>query len=144
MYDKPSIVTGVMDVYSFSARVLIDLGATHSFINNNFDKRLNMTPTLINSWFSVSTPSTTVMESKSSLKPCLIRFGEYALFIDLIDLCVHDFDVIFGIDLLSKYQVNINCHEKEVVIQPLNKQSFNFIDIKTKLYIPFISTMKAP
>ena len=91
-------VLGVMDVCGLSAKVLIDSGATYSFINNNFARRLNMTPTLVNSWFNILTPYGDVMESTSSLKACAIRFGDHAWFTDLIVLGVHDFDAVLGMD----------------------------------------------
>ena len=136
-------VLGVMDVCGLSAKVLIDSWATHSFINSNFARRLNMTPIPMNSWFNILTPSRDVMESTSSLRVCAITFGDHALFINLIVLRVRDFDAVLGMDLFSKYRVNINFHEKVVVFQLLNEQSSTFIGIKPNSAFYFIFTMKA-
>ena len=55
---------GVMDICGLFARVLVDSGATHSFISIAFAEKLDRIPISIDSWISILTPSGEVMESK--------------------------------------------------------------------------------
>ena len=58
---------GVMDVYGLACRVLIDSGASHSFISVLFANKIGKTPSSTTSLFSMSIPSGEVTESRSSL-----------------------------------------------------------------------------
>ena len=132
-----------MDICGLSAKVLIDSGATHFFINSNFAKKLNRTFILSNTWVSISTLSEDIMESRSILKACTIKFEGHTLFADLLILGFYDFDIILGMDWFSKYHANIDCHDRVMVFNPLNEPSFRFIGSKPMLCIPIISAMKA-
>ena len=62
-----------MDICGLSARVLVDSGAIHSFISIAFAEKLDRTPSSIDSWISILTTSSEVMESRCSLKACPIK-----------------------------------------------------------------------
>ena len=40
----PDVVTGILSIFGDDARVLIDPGATHSFISRGYVARVGMTP----------------------------------------------------------------------------------------------------
>ena len=47
-------------------------------------------------------------------KDCNVRIGSRDLKVDLILLNMRDFDVIIGMDWLSKYKATVDCHKKSV------------------------------
>ncbi|KAL5576727.1 hypothetical protein UlMin_018426 [Ulmus minor] len=66
----------------------------------------------------------------------------HVLTVNLVVLGIHDFNIILGMDWLSKHHATIECHEKEVLFQP-SVPSFRFVGAKSKPRIPIITTMKA-
>ncbi|KAL5570134.1 hypothetical protein UlMin_026709 [Ulmus minor] len=140
---SPTIVTGIMFVYENPAYVLIDSGATHSFINPMLVKKLGKSLSILDAPFCVSTPSGKCLEASSILKDCLLLIEGHVLTADLVVLGIHDFDIILGMDWLSKHYATIECHEKEVLFQPSGVPSFRFVGAKSKPRIPIITAMKA-
>ncbi|XP_062112898.1 uncharacterized protein LOC133824052 [Humulus lupulus] len=65
------------------------------------------------------------------------------LYVDLIVLDLSDFDVILGMDFLSKYGASIDCKRKKVVFAPKGGDPFEFEGISKKPRTPIISAMKA-
>ena len=45
---------------------------------------------------------------------CRVQIGECIMFADLIVLPMHDFDVILGMDWLTRYRAVMDCFEKTV------------------------------
>ncbi|KAL5570732.1 hypothetical protein UlMin_020329 [Ulmus minor] len=140
---SPTVVTGIMFVHEIPAYVLIDSGATHSFINPMLVKKLGKSLSILDAPFCVSTPAGKILEASSVLKDCPLLIEEHILMADLVVLGIHDFDIILGMDWLSKHYATIECHEKEVLFQPSGVPSFRFVGAKSKPRIPIITAMKA-
>ena len=134
---------GIMIVSGVPASVLIDSGATHSFVNLSFAEKLEATPEPLYKWFSVSTPSGAILESCSKLKGCKILVDGRELFVDLVLLDIRDFDIILGMDWLSANHATIDCSKKEVTFQPPTGPSFSFLGIRNVPRVPIITAMKA-
>ena len=132
-----------MNVSGLLGSTLIDSGATHSFINPSFAKKVGKTSMRLDSWFSVATPIGAVMQTNSVLKGCPLEVNGQLLSADLIILDIRDFDVILGMDWLEKYHAAIDCHKKMVVFRPPEKPEFTFTRMKGVSSVPFISAMKA-
>ncbi|KAL5564046.1 hypothetical protein UlMin_033793 [Ulmus minor] len=140
---SPTVVTGIMFVHENPAYVLIDSGATHSFINPMLVKKLEKSLSILDAPFCVSMPSGKCLEASSILKDCPLLIEGHVLTADLVVLGIHDFDIILGMDWLSKHYATIECHEKEVLFQPSGVPSFRFVGAKAKPRIPIITAMKA-
>ncbi|KAL5542432.1 hypothetical protein UlMin_010142 [Ulmus minor] len=65
---SPTVVTGIMFVHEIPAYVLIDSGATNSFINPMLVKKLGKSLSILDAPFCVSTPSGKCLEASSILK----------------------------------------------------------------------------
>ena len=76
------------------------------------------------------------------LKSCEVSFGDNTICVDLIVLDMFDFDIIIGMDYLSKYRVHIVCQEKQVLFSPLNGHFFEFEGRKVRPLPPMISAMQ--
>ena len=140
---SPTVVTSIMFVYEILTYVLIDSGATHSFIKPMLVKKLGKSLSILDAPFCVSTPSGNFLEASSVLKDCLLLIEGHVLKVDLVVLGIHDFDIILGMDWLSKHYATIECHEKEVLFQPSGVPSFRFVGAKSKPHISIITAMKA-
>ena len=54
------------------------------------------------------------------------------LFVDLVMLEIQEYEVILGMDWLSKYNTTIDCGTKRVIFQPSEDDQFVFIGTPPK------------
>ncbi|GAV66722.1 RVP_2 domain-containing protein, partial [Cephalotus follicularis] len=94
--------------------VLMDSGASHSFISAHFASCLDATPDCMSHMFDVSTPTGTSMYTDSIYRSCEMSMAGISLYADLIVLPIHDFDVILGMDWLSTHCARMDCYNKTV------------------------------
>ncbi|XP_073133926.1 uncharacterized protein [Henckelia pumila] len=121
-----AIVTGMINVSSNPAHVLIDAGATHSFISVEFVNKSGLVPDKSISRFSISLPSGEELSSDLIIRGCSIQMQGHELYADLIILKMSDFDVIFGMDWLSCYEATIDCKRRTVSLKTKDGETFLF------------------
>ena len=106
--------------------MLINSGATHSFASPAFIKKIKNVPGIINRPFSVMVSSGEILNSGQLVKACEVGISGNTLYVDLIIIKMHDYDIILGMDWLSKHYAKIDCKKKEVTFRPQQKKSFTF------------------
>ncbi|XP_073120611.1 uncharacterized protein [Henckelia pumila] len=121
-----AIVTGMIRIAGLPAFVLIDSGATHSFISVNFMMKLGVLPDESISKFCVSLPSGAELESSSVVRNCKVQMQSLVLCADFIVLKMVDFDAIFGMDWLSWHEAIIDYKQKTVSLKDQNGKPFAF------------------
>ena len=109
-----------------STYTLIDSGASYSFVFASFIKKLDMVPELPDDVCSISLSSREKLTSRFIFKVVPIKIVGRELPIDLIFLETVDYDVIFGMDWLSKPNAIIFCKKKKVVFQPSEEETFQY------------------
>ena len=72
-----------------------------------------------------------------------IRIQEYEFPGDLIELSFKEFDVILGMDWLSRHQVMVDCRMKRVTLRTLNEDEVTFIGERSNHLSNVISTTTA-
>ncbi|GKE21293.1 putative reverse transcriptase domain-containing protein [Tanacetum coccineum] len=112
----PNVVTGTFSLNDHFATVLFDSGADFSFISTKFAPLLNVKPSIVSSGYVIEVANGKKEEVDRIIRDCKIELGNSLFTIDLIPLGHGSFDVIMGIDWLSKNKVEIVCHEKVVRI----------------------------
>ena len=60
-------------------------------------------------------------------RDCPIRIREYEFPGDLIELSFREFDVILGMDWLSRHQMVVDCRMKRVTLRTLSGEEMTFI-----------------
>ncbi|KZV27556.1 hypothetical protein F511_10960 [Dorcoceras hygrometricum] len=90
------VIQGTCFFFDFPARVLIDTGASHSFISELFVYERGLSSYPLCDVVSVSTPNGVSLLSREVVLDCLIRFDEHVLMTHLIVLGIRDFDCILG------------------------------------------------
>ncbi|KAL5547237.1 hypothetical protein UlMin_006924 [Ulmus minor] len=123
--------------------VVADSGATHSFVSPAFTERSDRVIDKIEGVFTTMLPSGAVMLSNKWLRDMPIIFDDRELNVNLVVLEMHDYDVILGMDWLSKYNAKIDCHKKRVSFEPTKGQKFAFQGEKKRSRTPFLSSLKA-
>ena len=89
--------------------MLFDYGATHSFISVMFADCLGRNKDNISQTFRTALPSSDVMLSNYWLRDVLVAISERELSVDLVILDMINYDIIWGMDFLSKYEATIDC-----------------------------------
>ena len=110
----PDVVTCMISVFDHDAHILIYLGATHSFISMGFVSNVNVESQPIDCSIMVSLPigDSRIAESVYQNSEVIIAGQEFLA--DLILLDIHDFNVILGMDWLSRHHATVDCYRKEV------------------------------
>ncbi|XP_073159070.1 uncharacterized protein [Henckelia pumila] len=121
-----AIVTGMVNVSSIPAYILIDTGATHSFISVDFTNKLGVNPDKSVSEFSVSLPLGEELSSNLITRECSIQMQGHELHVDLIVLNMVDFDLIIRMDWLSRHEATIDCKRRTVSLKIKNGEPFLF------------------
>ncbi|GJY14412.1 putative reverse transcriptase domain-containing protein [Tanacetum coccineum] len=109
----PNVVTSTFSLNDPYATVLFDSGADFSFISTDFAPLLNMKPSFVNPGYVKSSICKKV-EVDNIIRRCKLELGNSLFTID--PLGHGSFDVIVGMDWLSKHKAEIVCHEKVVRI----------------------------
>ncbi|XP_027109273.1 uncharacterized protein [Coffea arabica] len=97
------------------ARVLIDSGATHSFVNPNFMRGIDLKPIKLPYDLEGRMPTgNQSLIANLMYRDCEIWIGEQKLMADLIGLAIKGYDVILGMDWLTRYNAQLNYKTKIV------------------------------
>ncbi|KAA0035443.1 ty3-gypsy retrotransposon protein [Cucumis melo var. makuwa] len=108
-----------------------------------FVRQMGLEVESLGSILSVSTLSGAVMLFKDKIKACQVGVANHVLDVTLLELDMHDFDVILGMDWLSANHASIDCSCKEVVFNPPSAASFTFKGAGTVVLPKVISALKA-
>ena len=117
MTEDLAIIQGTMLTSSFTIHILIDSRARHSFISQALAKVLGEKPEDLNCRMIIATHMGKSLETSSGYKSKKIQIGEIEFLADLILLEIQDFDVILGMDFLTKYNTMMDCKAKIVSLR---------------------------
>ncbi|XP_052204017.1 uncharacterized protein LOC127809294 [Diospyros lotus] len=115
--EDPTVIEGTMFLSGIPMHALIDSGASHSFISHAFAKIVGDKPENLKCRMIVTTPMGKSLETSSGYKDRKIQIGEVEFSVNLILLEFRDFDVILGMDFLTKYNATVDCKAKTVCLK---------------------------
>ncbi|GJU68515.1 putative reverse transcriptase domain-containing protein [Tanacetum coccineum] len=98
----PNVVTGTFSLNDYFATVLFDSGADFSFISTKFAPLLNVKPSIVSPGYVIEVANGKKEEVDRIICDCKLELGNSLFTIDLIPLGHGSFDVIMGMDWLSK------------------------------------------
>ena len=112
----PEVITGKVLLQQLEAYVLIDPGSTHSFISSKMASHMHTNHDMLDHRVSFRTPLGEVVILDKVYRDCCIQIGESKVYADLIVLPILVFDIILGMDCLSRHRARVDCYTKEVMI----------------------------
>ena len=118
------VVAGTLLMNNFNVHVFFDPGATHSFIARRIVTKLRNGVEVEEKGFIIGTPMGNLVET--NIVYVGVSLSRYETKVDLIPLELHDFDIILGMNLLSKYKALINCYAKTITFQTLEGERMIF------------------
>src|SRR3954470_3496505 len=121
-----SVIRGTIAVYGSYARILVDCGASHSFIATRFCRASGLRTEFMPSSLHVSTPISGVVELREVCRACTLTIAGYDFVFDLILLDMSDFDIIVGMDWLIAFRAKIDCYHRRVTFRLPGGETLKF------------------
>ncbi|GJY60922.1 putative reverse transcriptase domain-containing protein [Tanacetum coccineum] len=100
-----NVVTGTFLLNNRYASVLFDTGADRSFVSTAFSSQIDIAPTVLDHDYAVELADGRIIGVNTIIRSCTLNFLNHPFNIDLMPVEMGSFDVIIGMDWLSKYQV---------------------------------------
>ncbi|XP_070045349.1 uncharacterized protein [Nicotiana tomentosiformis] len=111
-----AVITGVVPICHRGASVLLDSGSTYSYVSSYFALYLEISLDSLSFHVYVSTHVGDSIIVECVYRSRLVVIGGFETRVDLLLLCIIDFDVILGMDQLSPYHVILDCHAKTMTL----------------------------
>nr|GEV13936.1 reverse transcriptase domain-containing protein [Tanacetum cinerariifolium] len=128
----PNVVTGMFLLNKHLVKVLFDSGADKCFVSISLASMLNIPPITLDTTYDIEMANGNLVGTNTSIQGCTLTLLNQPFEIDLMPIKLGSFDVVIGIDWLSKYHAKIIYDEKVVHIPT----RLNLIScIKTERYI---------
>ncbi|GKE27270.1 putative reverse transcriptase domain-containing protein, partial [Tanacetum coccineum] len=110
----PNVVTGTFLLNNRYASMLFDTDADRSFVSTRFSSLIDIAPTAIDTKYSIELADGKIIGADTIIRGCTLNFLNHPFDIDLMPVELGSFNVIIGMDWLTKYHAVIICDEKLV------------------------------
>ncbi|GKC19869.1 putative reverse transcriptase domain-containing protein [Tanacetum coccineum] len=122
-----NIMIGTFTLNNHYAATLFDSGADYSFVSIAFIPPLGIESSNLGFSLEIEIASGQLVEIDKVIRGCELEIEGHTFNIDLIPFRSESFDVIVGMDWLSKHKAKIICHEKVVRIPLRNGKTLRVI-----------------
>ena len=139
----PDVVTGIISILDHDAYTLVDPGATHSFASKKFLDHFQIETQPLEGRMRVSLPAGDPLFSYRVVRDSRVLIEGQEFPADLVALDMRDFDVVLGMDWLSRHRATLDCYKKEVKLHRPGKLEVKFRGICRELSPSIISAMAA-
>ena len=139
----PDVVTGIISILDHDAYTLVDQGATHSFASKHFLDRFQIKTQPLEGRMRVSLPARDPLFSDRVVRDSKVLIEGQEFPADLVALDMRDFDVVLGMDWLSRHRATLDCYKKEVKFHRPGKLEVKFRGMHRELSSNMISAMAA-
>nr|GEW53033.1 putative reverse transcriptase domain-containing protein [Tanacetum cinerariifolium] len=110
------VVAGTFLLNNRYTYILFDTGADRSFVSTTFSSQIDIAPIALDHHYNVEIADGRIIGLNTIMRDCTLNFLSHPFNIDLLPVELGSFDVIIGMDWLSRYTVVIACAEKLVRI----------------------------
>ncbi|GJX84965.1 putative reverse transcriptase domain-containing protein [Tanacetum coccineum] len=111
-----NLVMGTFLLNNRYASILFDTGVDRSFVSTTFSSLIDIIPTTLDYGYDVELADSKIIAVNTLIRGCILNFTNHPFNIDLMPVELGSFDVIIGMDWLSKYHAVIDCAEKIIRI----------------------------
>nr|GEW09343.1 putative reverse transcriptase domain-containing protein [Tanacetum cinerariifolium] len=111
-----NVFTGTFFLNNRYASIIFDTCADRSFVFAAFSSLIDIVPPILYHYYDVELADGKVIKVNAIIQGCTLNFLNHPFNIDLMPIELGSFDVIIGINWLSKYHAIMVCDEKIVHI----------------------------
>ncbi|GJU59486.1 putative reverse transcriptase domain-containing protein [Tanacetum coccineum] len=140
-HQDPNVVTGTFLLNQRPARILFDSGADKSFVSIPFASMLNIPSNTLDTTYNIEMADGNLNSTNTIIQGCTLTLLNQPFKIDLMPIKLGSFDVVIGMDWLSKYHAKIICDEKVVHI-PIEGETLIIRGDRSKTRLSLISCIK--
>ncbi|KAD3336672.1 hypothetical protein E3N88_32191 [Mikania micrantha] len=141
--NDPNVVTGTFLVNDHYASILFDTGADKSFVSNGFKQLLGKEHKTLKDSFIIELANGDTLETRNIIEGCTLNINKHMLSLDLIPIDLGSFDIVVGMDWLSKHKAEIVCHERVIRVPLDNGEILVIHGERPGRSLHLISCMKA-
>ncbi|KAI3796491.1 hypothetical protein L1987_39162 [Smallanthus sonchifolius] len=132
--NNADVVSGTFKINSLPALVLFYSGASRSFVSLKIVKHSSFVSSKLDEPLEIEAANDKSFFVFDIFRDCKLRAGGETFFIDLIPMAMGDFDVIVGMDWLSKNKASILCGPKAIqLVSPSGESIYIEGDKKGKV-----------
>ncbi|GJR84334.1 putative reverse transcriptase domain-containing protein [Tanacetum coccineum] len=121
-HQDPNVVTVTFLLNQHLARVLFDSGADKSFVSISLVSMLNILPITLDTTYDIEMADGNLVGTNTVIQGCTLILLNQPFEIDLMPIKLGSFDIVIGMDWLSKYHARIIYDEKVVRI-PIDSET---------------------
>ncbi|XP_073119181.1 uncharacterized protein [Henckelia pumila] len=121
-----TLITGRILVVGVTTRALLDSGATHFFSSETFACKRGIEFEELFGGFTVTIPSGEELSTRNIVKNLELLLQGQIVSADLIVLPMPEFDLILGMDWMTKNAVVIDFQQRSVLVRPEGEEPFLF------------------
>nr|GFD19712.1 reverse transcriptase domain-containing protein [Tanacetum cinerariifolium] len=111
-----NVVAGTFLLNNRYAYILFDTGADRSFVSTTFSSQIDIAPIASDHHYNVEIAEGRIIRLNAIIRDCTLNFLNHPFNIDPLQVELGSFNVIIGMDWLSRYNDVIACAEKLVRI----------------------------
>ncbi|KAI3685861.1 hypothetical protein L6452_35122 [Arctium lappa] len=137
------VVSGTFFLNFVPTRVLFDSGASYSFISDLFCQRLAMSKSMLKNAVVVEIANGGQVLIHNILRDCILELKGKKFPINLLPMQIGGFNVVVGMDWLSKNQAEIVCSKKMIRLPVANGEAIIIYGEGRKGDVAIISVIKA-
>ena len=137
----PDVVIGIISILDHNLYTLVDPRATHSFVSKPFLDRFQIETQPLEGRMRVSLLAGDPLLADRVVRDSKVLIGGQEFPADLVALDMRDFDVVLGMDWLSRHRDTLDCYKKEVKLHRLGKLEVKLKAIRRELSSSMISAM---
>nr|GFD28464.1 reverse transcriptase domain-containing protein [Tanacetum cinerariifolium] len=120
-----NVITGTFLLNDRYAKILFDTNADRSFVSTTSSVLIKITPTTLENHYDVELVDGKIIGVNTIICGCTLNFMNHPFNVDLMPVPLDSFDVIIGMDWLTKYHRVIKCDEK-IVRVPFEREMLIF------------------
>ena len=125
--DAPDVIVENFHIFETNVHALIDSGSTHSYVCTSIPSLGSLLKSETKYDILVTNPLGHSVIVDRVYKDCPVRIREYELPGDLLKLSFREFDVILGMDWLSRHKVVVDFRMKRVNLRTPSGKEVTFI-----------------
>ena len=129
----PYVVTGIISILDHGAYTLVDPRAKHSFASRPFLDHFQIETQPLGGHMRVSLLGGDPLFSNRVVRDSRVLIGGQEFPTDLVAIDIRDFNVVLGMNWLSRHRATLDFYKKEVKLNRPRKLEVNFRGIRREL-----------
>ncbi|XP_024963703.1 uncharacterized protein LOC112503970 [Cynara cardunculus var. scolymus] len=140
---EPDVITSIFLLNKRPACILFDSGAINSFVSFGYTQYLNFVPIMLEKPLNVDMANGVTLVADKVYKDCKLDLDDHEFTVDLIPIDIYNFDVVIGMDWLTKNRADIICSRRMIRIPMENGELLYVYGERRTINLKAISVLKA-